>query len=431
MSFNKVFLLCCIVAPLATLASQPRGKFGGTHARQQTKKDLRVGPECSQQHKQGVWEILQAKKMQKAFVQERTETALVQKQSFAKVFAPELPTMRERQHDASSFRPCSAYPVTTAILFTLLFVACPARAAVNVKPGPRGLFHNGMQAWEISQKWDQLFVFGGDGRINPHPVGAYIIDECIKYQNFNAENKPQMSKELELAKQYADAKCPTDFPAFPMVECDTVQHFYDVIYGHIHGNLRAIPSEVIKAEHVADTLIDFINRFNRKSEDFHACLTQYLERERQREKVETERRIAQTELQNAELARQNTEIIRQNAELAKQYAEIMHQNAEIIRIKTEEQNRDAIRRALAVIKEINEYMNEHMRGINYQFNPRYQEAFDFFLKNPEHCISNPDEECKRELASIHNIEVIRHSATDEEFIRELTGIDLKEQSTCL
>ena len=109
----------------------------------------------------------------------------------------------------------------------------------------------------------------------------------------------------------------------------------------------------------------------------------------------------------------------------------MRQKAEIIRMKAEEQNKGAILQALAIIKEVNKYMDEHMSGRSYQLSPRYQEAFDFFSKHPERCISAPDEECKRELATIHNIEVISQTASDEEFIKELTGSDLKEQTTGL
>ena len=97
MNFNKVFLLCCIVAmPLATLASQPRGKFGGMHARQLTKKDLRIGPDRAQQRKQGVWEMLQAKKaQQEAQVVQATHTAAkALPQSLPVV---DLPFMHERQ----------------------------------------------------------------------------------------------------------------------------------------------------------------------------------------------------------------------------------------------------------------------------------------------------------------------------------------------
>ena len=372
-----------------------------------------VGPERHQQREQAAWEIMQAKKIQKAQVHQSDETAMAQKQPFATVSTMNLPTTSERQHGASCFRG-SAFPMKTAILFTLLLMASPACAAVEVKPGPRGkcitIYTNNCNCMDVlNQDWSS----------------APIVDECVNNEKFILEYKPVMVKEVAMPEQYPEAHCPNNFPTFPTVKCPNSQAFAkDFVYAASYGDIWSLPARVRQVEGITDTLIAFINKFNKASEAFHACLTPYLEKKQQEEKAETERRLAATERQNAEL-------LRQNEELAKQYAEIMRQNAEIILMKTEEQNKGAVRQALVVIKEITEYLNEHMKGKNYQLNPRYKQAFDFFLKNPVQCISDPDEECKRELATINNIEVISQAASDEEFIRELTDIDLREQTTGL
>lgn len=412
MNFKNVYLISLVLAvPVAILASQQRGKFGGTHSRQLPKKFLRVGPEQLRQHKQEAWEIIVARKAQKG-AQAVKATRFAVMTCSQSLPAADLPTIYECQaihsphHRLGNIR----FPaVMTAMGFIVLLMASPALAAVEVKPGPRGV----CTSW---RDWDNALT---DQRSR-----APIVDECVKLQDFIIQYKPKFDEERALAKQY-ESICPTDYPAYPSVKCPDMQAFvHDVLDKGCAirnecncCNPQSLPGKFKEVEVIADTLIAFINRINKKSEEFHACLASH-------EKAETERRIATIEGQNAEIMRQNAEIMRQNAELAKQYAEI-------IRMKTEEQNKEAIRHALALIKTVNIYMDEHMIGRRYQFNPRYQQAFDFFSKNPEHCVSDPDEECKRELSIINDIEVLSQSVSDEELIRELTSTALKEQATGL
>ena len=275
----------------------------------------------------------------------------------------DLPFMHERQDTyAHQLRLGGTRlpAVMTAMGFILLFMAAPALAADEVKPAfPRG---QDIKAWcffmQGGYSGDYGRCIGGNG-------DTPIIGECRKLENFIIQNAPEMKKEIELAKQYPNAPCPKDFPAFPSVTCPPAD-FVKMAPGNAWSNVN----REWEAERITDTLIAFINGFNKKSEDSRACITTFLEAKQRSEKAETERRIAAIERRFAE---QNAEIIRQNAE--------------IIHMKTEEQ----ISHALAVIKSVNEYMNEHREGRIHGLNPRYQEAFDFFLKNPKRCISGLNE----------------------------------------
>ena len=59
-----IVIFFCLTFSLSLLGGQPGGKFYGHYDRKSSKRDLRVGPDRTQQRKQAAWEVLLSKKAQ-------------------------------------------------------------------------------------------------------------------------------------------------------------------------------------------------------------------------------------------------------------------------------------------------------------------------------------------------------------------------------
>lgn len=123
MNFIKLLLSCLFIVSIPTLACQQGGTCYGHHDRKLSKRDLHVGPDQRQKHKQDLWEMAKAKRDQKVQKDSPSEKLATGYAAYSKLLAHAIAMQSTDDHSHCSVCPISCpHPFMAAALCTLLFI---------------------------------------------------------------------------------------------------------------------------------------------------------------------------------------------------------------------------------------------------------------------------------------------------------------------